>query len=239
MPQSVARTEQQLACAVFARHIRTEIELRSGNSEGRKTVVFRKIRKVLDESGGWKRRGTKNVSLIVDALVAEGVHWLGDLQDDDLDDIVWFGLHPMPRRAPIGRLDSERALREYIERNYGALFETVRELEGLDLVAAELEYQTTPSLQRPDVVFVDVNGEFVVVELEVGDPRENSPFQILKYMNAAHARLGVLITARPSDAVLEENIREALAMMRPTKRNIWLVYELRSPEGKLSLRSIG
>lgn len=234
----VTEVAQHPGSVEFARRIRAEVQNRTLESEGRMSVVFRKVRTVFQEAGGWSRRGSENVGLVVDALNAEKVYWRGDLEDDDFDDIVWFALYPIQGRPPVAKLSTERDLRTHMEANYRLLFDRVQELGGLELVAAEVEYQRTPSELRPDLLFTDSEGRSVVVELEVGDPQENSAFQVLKYMNAADARLGVLITARSSNDLLELNMKEALDLMKPEKPNIWLVYSLSPPDGRLSLAQV-
>jgi hypothetical protein len=228
--------EQHPGSVEFADSIRADIEERTEQSDGRKTVVFRKLRTVLRESGGWVRRGSENVGLIVDALNAGQVYWNCDLAEIDIDDYVCFSLHPIQQRTPVAMFGSERGLMAHIEANYRVLFDQVEALTGLEMVASEVEYQRTPSSQRADMLFTDSKGKRIVIELEVGDPQESSAFQILKYMNASNARLGVLITARPSRRTLEMNMREALELMKPEKPNIWLVYTVSSQTGKLALK---
>ena len=230
--------EQHPGSVEFADNIRAEIEERTEQSDGRKTVVFRKLRTVLRESGGWARRGSENVGLIVDALNAEQIYWNCDLAEIDIDDYVCFSLHQIQQRTPVATFGSERGLMAHIEANYRLLFDQGEAMTGLEMVASEVEYQRTPSSQRADMLFTDSKGQPIVIELEVGDPQENSAFQILKYMNATDARLGVLITARPSDELLERNTREILALMGSKKPNLWLIYNVRKTDGRLTLRPV-
>ncbi len=212
--------------ADFAQKIRVDIRARTDDTGGRKTVVSRKLRTVLDEAGGWKKKGSCNVGLIEDALSAAGVHTDCVLGEADIDTYVWFADHPIRRRQAVPLFDSERALVSFIESNYRLLFNGVPELAAVELVAAEVEYQRTPTAERPDLVFLDPERRLIVAEVEVGDPQGNSAFQVLQYMNVADARLGVLITACPSSAALEENVKEALELMGPEKPTIWLKYDV-------------
>ena len=93
-------------------------------------------------------------------------------------------------------------------------------------MGTEVEFQHSAKEHRADLVFRGGDGDLVVVETEVGDPQENSAFQIRRYMETTGARLGVLITARPSNPELEELVAEALADMGPEKPTMWLWYDL-------------
>ena len=210
----------------FAESIRAEIKQRVSESAGRKDVVWRTLRTVLADAGGWSRKGSSNIRKVEAALDSAGVFRDCEFAGMDLDEPVYFALHPLPKRVPVPRFVSERALIDFIKRNYLLLFKDVPELSDVDLVGAEVEFQTSSREERPDLVFRNSDRRFVVVEVEVGDPQENSAFQVLKYMNAADASLGVLITARPSSASLETNVREALDLMKPEKPNVWLMYDV-------------
>ncbi len=212
--------------ADLAEKIREDIRSRTRDTGGRKTVVSKKLRTVLKESGGWKKKGSRNVGRIEDALDAADVHTDRVLGEADIDAYIWFADHPIRRRQAVPLFDSERALISFIKANYLLMFSRVPELAGVELVAAEVEYQHTSTEERPDLVFRDAKGRLVAVEVEVGDPQGNSAFQVLQYMNTTDARLGVLITAHPSSALLEANVREALDSMRPAKPTIWLEYDV-------------
>jgi hypothetical protein len=92
---------------MFAAAIGQDIDERKETSGGRKAVVDRKLRTVLDECGGWKRRGSDNVPQIIAALKKHGIYTDRDLADDrlTLDSYLWFGRHPIRRReiGPLGR----------------------------------------------------------------------------------------------------------------------------------------
>jgi len=208
----------------YAEELCESIDRRSAHSDSRLTVVFRKVRTVVRESGGGGRRGTVNVPEIEAALRRSKIQWDEDLARADFDTYVCFSLGELPRRMKPQPMQSEDALRQKICEEYPVLFEEHHPLKDLRLESAETKYQHSRAAQQPDLVLAYPDGRRAVVELEVRDPQENSTFQILKYMNATNASLGVLITAYPSSRWIEENTVEMLDMMKPTKPNFWFVY---------------
>ena len=210
----------------FAANTKQEILEQIDKSDGRKQVISKKRKTVLWEAGGWKKKGSQNLERIAQALEYAGVYVDRDLTETEQDTFLWFALHPIRGRRPTPQFSSERALVAFIAQNHPLLFRKIPGIADLELVALEPEFMDTPIGEKPDLVFRDSEGRTVVAEVEVGDPQENSAFQVLKYMNAADAKLGVLITARPSNAELEANTREALELMKPEKPSIWLRYDV-------------
>lgn len=237
----------------FAKQLKRDLQTRAHESGNRRSVVFRMPRTVFKEAGNWKRRGSSNTEEIERALEAEHVHWDLSLSACAFDAYVCFSLDELPTRAPIESCGSERDLLSEIQSQLHALLEggvderidiqgaddgLLDVMRGFGSAEAEVEYQRTRTAQRPDLVLEGPSGQRGVVELEAGDPRENSTFQVLKYMNISGADYGVLITARPSNEWIERNTKEMLDLMRPTKPNAWLVYT-RACEGEgLSLARI-
>jgi hypothetical protein len=213
---------------LFAADIGQAIDDRRRSSGNRKAVVDRKLRTVLLDSGGWKRRGENNLRQIAAALDGHGIHTDWDLSDErlTLDSYIWFSRHPI-RRRDIGPtpFKKESDLIKFIAENHQALFRGIPELERLRWLGSEVEYQLTPSEKRPDIEFENPAGKRIVVEVELGDPQENSTFQLRKYMSDSKADIGVLVTARPSSADLEDLIRETFRDMEPRRPAIWLWYD--------------
>lgn len=213
---------------VFAAEIGQAIDDRRRSSGNRKAIVDRKLRTVLLDSGGWKRRDTNNLRQIAEALDGHGIHTDRDLTDKrlTLDSYIWFSRHPI-RRREVGPLPfkKEPELITFIAENHQALFQGIPELQNLRWLASEVEYQLTPSLDRADMEFENPAGDRIVVEVEFGDPKDNSAFQLRKYMADSKAVFGVLITGRPSSKDLEDLVSEALDDMDPRRRTIWLQYD--------------
>ena len=96
------------------RELRESIERRSAHSDSRLTVVFRKVRTVVRESGGGGRRGTVNVPEIEAALRRSKIQWDEDLARADFDTYVCFSRGELPPRRKPQPMQSEDALRQRI-----------------------------------------------------------------------------------------------------------------------------
>ncbi len=215
----------------YARQLGRDIDKAMSDSDGRRAVVSRKLRTVLYESGRWKRRGTDNIQQIIDAHARHKIHCDRDLADArlSLDSFVSFGRRPIRLRdvAPTP-FASEPELVDFIVEHHDSLFRGYPELRNLTPAGTEVEYRLGPKETRPDIVFKTSNGGLVVVEVELGDPQENSAFQLRTYMRNTGAKLGVLFTARPSSTDLEETVLDALEDMADRHRTFWMWYGLKT-----------
>ena len=184
-----------------------------------RVTVKRHLRTLLNKSG-WQKRSPQNIAAISAALIDSEVFPDHDITDPTipLDNWIRFSDEPFPDRDPSRIFIKETALNRFIRTYHESVFSGVEGLTDLELVAHEKKVHFGGQTRRVDLLFRDpTDGTYVVVELERGDPKGNSALQVRQYMDAVASGdksvRGVLITARPRSAQLEEDILRELDEM--------------------------
>jgi RecB family endonuclease NucS len=170
------------------------------------------------------------------ALTMSGLHCDGDVTDLTVPWTTKVHLSHQPFRETGRRFCEEKHLKKFIAACPEVLTETLRELEGARFIGREKVVRFRGTKHKIDLLFESVDGEAVVVELEVGEPDDGSVSQIERYARAISASgsrvRGILISSRPARAVTEDGIRYELARL-PFPAS-WYWYDV-----CLSLNKIG
>lgn len=187
---------------------------RHGVVSGQVTIQ-RLVSTVVNESG-WSKRSPQNVARIAAALADACVYPDVDITDLRVPWKSWVRLSgsSFPARRMSRILVAERPLNRFLADYHRTTFATEDGLSDLTFVSSEKRVKYQGGELRIDLLFRDSEGTLVAVETERGDPQENSAFQLRRYLDAlsaaGHNVRGVLITARPRSAQLEEDVLEEL-----------------------------
>lgn len=122
---------------------------------------------------------------------------------------------------------NEPSLNHFLTEYHDTVFAAIPELRDTTFEGSEVRRFYHGQWRVIDLVFCDPDGTWVAVELERGDPKDDSALQLRRYMDilaADGSRVrGVLITGRARSPQLEEDIlRELREIEYPTA---WYWYD--------------
>lgn len=212
----------------YATTLAQDLEQARANVAAGRVTISRQVNTLVNRCG-WSKRSSSNVRIIVDALDRAGVYADVDLSDLRLPwrSKVWLSDTPWPDRK-LGRvLVDEASLNRFLRKYHDTVFAAIPELRDVTFVGSEVRRKFHEERRSIDLVFRDPDGTFVAVELERGDPKDDSAMQLRRYMEVLAADgsrvRGVLITARARSARLEEEVlRELQEIEYPTA---WYWYD--------------
>lgn len=173
----------------------------------------RKLSSVISACG-WKKRSPQRLEQLNEVLSHAGIYADQDLLDMNLgvDTFVWFSRRPP---LPVGKIfHQERAVGYHLGKYKDALEEALPEYAPLLHKSGghkkEASYTLDGERFIPDLVFKAKSGEWLVCEIERGDPKRDSVPQLIDYMravsNGSRLVVGVLITARPRTHYWRETV---------------------------------
>jgi hypothetical protein len=187
----------------------------------------------LIEESGWKKRSHPRLAELDAALRAEGLTTSVNITDIGLPLGAWVRIarSPFPPRRTGAQFGNEKDLNAFLEAHHIETFANVPGLDGFSLIGPEVRVEFGGEERFVDLVFEDPDGTTVVVELEKGDPPDDSVMQLQGYLNAyrqqgAKALRGVLITGIPDNPQHELVILDALDGLRTDFPVEWYTYEV-------------
>ncbi len=224
MPRSVDAAVQSISRSL-------EQRAAQGDSD---PITWRKLSSLI-HACGWDRRSVPRLEELAAAVAGAGIFASLDLtaMDLGLDTTVRFGRRPWLQLGHV--FESELALAYHLSK-YPAALETALALGKLRHLSGgrkpEKQYNYFGSWIRPDLVFSSPGGPLVVVELERGDPKDESVDQLTRYMDAVSTRhnrpsVGALISGRPRRAAMRRHIHAELEQLEQRGSEVvWLWYDV-------------
>lgn len=218
--------------ASFVSTIAADLDRKSASDSH--PVARRKLSTVLSKCG-YGRRHKNWLEELHRELADAQVFFDPDVTDMDLGLDTWIRFTREPPRSLNRIFSDEKALGYHLSRWSDALEKTLglgslRHVHGGR--KAERQYPLDDAYVKPDLVFRSEYGPYIVCELEVGDPKDESVSQLLKYVDAADAAyrspvVGVLITAKPRRRASERSIAKHLSELSNEGRDLrWFWYDV-------------
>lgn len=210
-----------------------ERELSKGDTH---PTTWRKL-STLVSACGWTNRTSTRMHTLAAAIAAARLYASHDLTDLDLglDTSIRFSKAPWTDLTKIFKDESE--LGYHLSKYPSALENAIPHLGKLSHLHGgrkkEREYFYEDTSVFPDLVFRSAQGGIVVVELERGDPKDESVNQLERYLDAAAKRhgmpvSGVLITGSPRRAAQRRQFNDHLTLLRKRHPDItWLSYDVK------------